>query len=450
MDVEKQLFSAFLHPSHFVDGIKVIADYAEAEKAFFWTSEKYQVNGCRLWTSDNDERIKNFDPDEHFSGILSLVREKGSLLIYDTEEALRMYPTEAERMKKNGIYNMMLLLVKKLNGEEVGVLGVYNMRYRWENTELLDQVSLTFSMTLDHHENYVNLINMSRMDSLTGLWNRNRYHTALEQIKKETYCSMACVYLDVNGLHEINNRLGHEAGDQMLKTVSDILKECFPRDEKYRIGGDEFVVLCQNREEEEIRGMIQVVRQKARDKGYEVAIGMGWGKQSRSITEIVNEAETVMREDKEQYYRENGGERQRRMLDQEHEWIISQKRDMDSFLRVLAPQFKGVYFVDLKEDSTRYIFIPDYFEKMLRRSEGKFSKALMLYAREVAREEYVPLFDKVCDFIFLENLLSSRQHLEFTYWKKDGVRMKLQILNYYRGAEENRETLWIFKELDEA
>lgn len=41
----------------------------------------------------------------------------------------------------------------------------------------------------------------------------------------------------MNGLHELNNKHGHEAGDQLLRAVAERLREQFPRDDLYRVGG---------------------------------------------------------------------------------------------------------------------------------------------------------------------------------------------------------------------
>ena len=48
--------------------------------------------------------------------------------------------------------------------------------------------------------------------------------------------------MDAVGLHEINNHLGHEAGDHMLRSIADGIRKYFPDDCAYRIGGDEFVL----------------------------------------------------------------------------------------------------------------------------------------------------------------------------------------------------------------
>lgn len=67
--------------------------------------------------------------------------------------------------------------------------------------------------------------------------------------KLETYSSMcnqelSCVYVDVNGLHELNNTRGYAAGDKMLQFVGKTLQKEFGERNSFRIGGDEFVVLA--------------------------------------------------------------------------------------------------------------------------------------------------------------------------------------------------------------
>ncbi|MDO4307511.1 MAG: diguanylate cyclase [Eubacteriales bacterium] len=449
LDVEKELFSAFIEPHHFVNGLQIIAEYAAAETAFFWVSGRLEKGECRMWTSKETGIMRDDNFSELFPGISAKLQEKESLLIHDPESCRKEYPAEAELLSKAGIHNMMLLLVKRLNGDHAGVLGVYNMKHSWEDVTLLEQVSLTLSMTLDYYNNYRNLIKMGNVDSLTGLLNRNSYHKALDQLKEEEGSSLACVYIDVNGLHEINNYLGHQAGDTMLKRVADILRECFPEDGKYRIGGDEFVVLCRNLTEEEVGKCTDAVRQKVKESGYEISAGISWRENTADFTDLVNEAEAVMQQDKKKYYKENGGVRQKRELNRAFEQIMSEKQDMDTFLGVLASRFKGVYFVNLNEDRVRHIFIPDYFEQMLKESDNKFSRAMMLYVQEAVEVKYAALFETVCDYEKLKEQLKSSKYPDFIYRKKDGVWMKLQILSFQENMENAEEVLWIFTELNQ-
>lgn len=291
------------------------------------------------------------------------------------------------------------------------------------------------------------------VDALTGLRNRNSYNKALKAFRKEDGGSFACVYIDVNGLHEINNHLGHEAGDEMLKVVADSLLDHFSPEEVFRIGGDEFVVLIRDLTRGLLEEKLQKLAEAVGKKGYSLSIGYEW-KESLSdgsvaeISEVLEAAEAAMQKNKQEYYASGGDIRQMRSLNKQTEELIMEKRDAKQFLSVLAPAFKGVYFVDMDKDTPRQLFIPDYFEAMLKETNDKFSSALLLYAARMVKPEYIGLFQDVCDYGKLKAMLAEDGIPGFTYEKTDGGRLKLQILKFNQYNGELKETLWIFSNLD--
>ena len=291
------------------------------------------------------------------------------------------------------------------------------------------------------------------VDALTGLKNRNSYNKVLEVLKKAGGSCFACVYIDVNGLHEINNHLGHEAGDEMLKAVADGLLDHFSPDEVFRIGGDEFVVLSTSLTDSLIEQKIKNLTERIGERGYSVSFGYECRAAlpdgpALDIGGILQAAEAAMQKNKQEYYAAGGEERQMRVLNAWTENMIAEKRDMDQFLSVLAPAFKGVYFVDLETDTPRQLFIPDYFDVLLEETHNKFGSALMLYARRMVKPQYESFFRDVCDYGKLKEMLAEGRIPEFIYEKNDGGRLKLQILkfNHYHG--NLKETLWIFSNLD--
>ncbi len=87
-------------------------------------------------------------------------------------------------------------------------------------------------------------------DNLTGLPNRlllrNRLDYALDWARREKE-SLAVMFLDLDHFKLINDSLGHSAGDELLKAVSERLVNCMRKtDTVARLGGDEFVVLLPN------------------------------------------------------------------------------------------------------------------------------------------------------------------------------------------------------------
>lgn len=93
------------------------------------------------------------------------------------------------------------------------------------------------------------------LDPLTGLLNR-RGLSEKAKTMRQTPSPKALFYLDLDGFKQINDRLGHGAGDEILKHVARRLTVCLPEASICRMGGDEFIVVtnCQSRQEASVIG----------------------------------------------------------------------------------------------------------------------------------------------------------------------------------------------------
>lgn len=287
---------------------------------------------------------------------------------------------------------------------------------------------------------------IANYDTITGLMNRHCYHNDLNLFSKDKYESFTIIYIDVNGLHEINNHLGHQAGDQMLIAVAEALKLMFSDDYLYRIGGDEFVVLCLNKNKEEVDTKIVELRTILQAQNYEISIGVAYQENDENFSSVEKRAETNMQVDKQHYYERNNKDRRMRGINKQLEKMISDKQDADTFLSVIAPEFNGVYFVNLSEDSIRYLFIPDYFEECLKEANDRFSVALIIYAKKFVKPEYYDYFVEVGNYTKLKERLDNPP--EYIFQKKSGEWLKMKILKFRDYTEANQDTLWIFSNID--
>lgn len=139
----------------------------------------------------------------------------------------------------------------------------------------------------------------------TGPLNRSAYERYLLKSRRRLRASAACIYVDVNGLHEINNRQGHAAGDQMLRSVAEQLKKHFPDARLFRIGGDEFVVFPAGASRERAEaGMAQVTAALA-EQGFSISYGLAVGHAVMGLNDLVREADERMLEQKRAYYSEH-------------------------------------------------------------------------------------------------------------------------------------------------
>lgn len=296
----------------------------------------------------------------------------------------------------------------------------------------------------DDREDYYN------KDALTGLYNRSKYEHDIQILKTTGYAKLVCVYIDAVGLHEINNHLGHKAGDEMLCYISEELKRYFPNESIYRIGGDEFVALCLNFGIKEARKKVSDLKCEVRKHEYEISAGIGESSDGSTLDETINDAENLMRYDKMEFYRNNGGVRQIRSLNVKLEQLLLEKQDASHFLNVIAPKYKGVYMVDPEKDRCRYIYVPPYFQKMLDDNQGSFLKSMLNYCDSLVRPEYYDSFLKILNYEYVKNKIENEEIVDFTYQKLDENLVKLKITKYDQNDSSSCEQLWMFLDETEA
>lgn len=143
---------------------------------------------------------------------------------------------------------------------------------------------------------------MSVTDQVTGLFNRSAFEKYLNESEPHTFSHTVCVYIDVNGLHELNNKHGHEAGDQMLRAVAASLDEQFRSKRLYRIGGDEFVVFPESADPTVCEARMQVVCASLAAQGYSISYGLAAQETTEGLRDLVREADEKMLEQKRTYY----------------------------------------------------------------------------------------------------------------------------------------------------
>ncbi|MGQ8366309.1 GGDEF domain-containing protein [Glaciecola sp. 1036] len=113
--------------------------------------------------------------------------------------------------------------------------------------KLLSEIHSIFAMSLKHALEYYRISQLATKDVLTGLGNRTNYIESVNKlisICKRNNDTFGLLVFDLDNFKSVNDRFGHQEGDQVLIVFAQILKNCM-RDSDYafRFGGDEFCCL---------------------------------------------------------------------------------------------------------------------------------------------------------------------------------------------------------------
>ena len=156
------------------------------------------------------------------------------------------------------------------------------------------------------------------VDALTSVRNKGAFseyiETLQEQVDRKEKSNFAIGVFDCNNLKQINDRYGHDKGDEYLKAASRLICRVFQHSPVFRIGGDEFAVVLENEDFQNKDELVRVFEEKQKEictsadfKWDEVRVAMGIAVYDPNHDRTVNE--TVRRADKLMYENKVSGKR---------------------------------------------------------------------------------------------------------------------------------------------
>ncbi len=310
-EVQRFLLNAHNNPDFIEQALKTVAEEVESETVLLLNFKEKTVVGAYYWPSKDREQAMNFigrNVREDFPVLFDVLTENRSIFYEKESPVLEVSPWTKEFFGTMGIDNMILVPIVDNTGILKGAIAAVNTRKKGVSCRDLECVTYDFFMAITNVETHAIIKNMGAMDYLTGTKNRNSYESeAGEYITKECE-TLWCVFVDVNGLHEINNALGHKAGDIMLCAVADTMKSIYGKNNVYRFGGDEFVAFAADSTKEEFFKKKKRMVAELAAKNYSVSVGFECGRKEDGIFDIekiVSAAERYMYKEKKEYYEKN-------------------------------------------------------------------------------------------------------------------------------------------------
>lgn len=295
--------------------LQIICEFYQAERCYVLDldMDNKKVNGIFEYGKRHDDiHIENMVRLclGHTDLINQFFENQKSYYIEDvTHEIPYTSPIYASFMQQK-IHS--IIVVPFMDHKQIkGVFAVDNPKQNYYQKDFLESLCFFIKTAMEREKEKTKLKNLSYVDSLTYAQNRNHFNEYLEQNRNKELHSLGVIYLDLNGLKEINDKMGHIAGDTLIITASYALQEIF-LDNSYRVGGDEFVVIEQDVSELLFFDQYAKLLKRMKELEISVATGCVWKETCSNLSETLQEADQKMYEDKKRYYSLAENDRRRR------------------------------------------------------------------------------------------------------------------------------------------
>lgn len=286
--------------------LKLVGKLFQAERSYIFLFHGEYISNAEEWCEEGVEaqidHLQNLRQSD-FSAWIDLFRGSENLIIEDVESLKGTQDIEYELLSKQGIHRLVLVPLER-DGSLNGFIGLDNPpQSLLENAAAFLRTFRYFLMlAISRSEDEKQLSKLSYQDTLTSFYNRNRYILDVEALAAG-HGSAGAIYLDVNGLKEVNDSSGHDAGDRMLKECAQTIQHAVHTGAFYRIGGDEFVILCANLGKKEFDDIVCALRSAFQRGTCRAAIGAQWTEHGKNIHDAIAAADKHMYADKEAFYR---------------------------------------------------------------------------------------------------------------------------------------------------
>ncbi len=311
-DVQHALIGAHNNSEFVYQALKIIGKAIKAETVLLLTFSERLISDVYYWPSmdrNSAMSIAGLDICRKFPVIYDALSSNESIFIDEGFAENKLSESARCIFKALNVSTILLVPIMDSANALKGCIATVNIPGETDRTEMLEYLSSDFFLAIANLESYNIIKNMGAMDYLTGVKNRNSYESEVYSYATMSAENLWCVFIDVNGLHEINNTKGHKAGDLMLCTVADTIKAIFGEQYTYRLGGDEFLAFMPNSSREDFVRYKNRITDELQKKNYFVSVGFeGTQKNENNIFDIekmVSDAEAIMYREKQKYYEEH-------------------------------------------------------------------------------------------------------------------------------------------------
>ena len=278
-----------------------------------------------------------------------------------------------------------------------------------------------------------------RRDALTSVRSRQTLYDDCAGTMQKDFCAAAS--LDMNGLKELNNHDGYHAGDAALQKIGEYLRDVSGQNVRtYRIGGDEFVILFFNKDEETVRSMLEKIRDDVAAMGYSIAYGYAMRDEKESPESMIRRADLKMFEQKAQYYREKSHDRRKNRREKQ-EYISADTRKALEY----SPHPFAVYkFSDHRIET---LLVSDGFCKLFGYADR--NEALHVLDQNMYRDVHADDQERLSGAML--RFSEGKEELDVVYRTREGMESDYRVIHargshMHTGTDDRIAHVWYMDE----
>ena len=403
-----------------------IGEFLVSDRAYVFEIKDELMNNTHEWTapgiSPQLEKLQQLDLSL-ISDWLPFFEKNDCIIIDDVEQLQKTNPAAYATLHAQEITSLIAAPIF-LDNKLAGYIGIDN--YDSEKIKNSSYLLLSMSIFLSYairHRNHVDMLHrLSYHDLLTNALNRNAFMDVRSQFRPGQYASAGIIYIDINGMKEINDFYGHHQGDKILITTVAKVFNLFKPDELFRIGGDEFVIITYDLTETDFYEKFNLLRNIFCEKTnlpFSIATGSCWVKSPSDLNSLLQQADSAMYTDKKKFY--YGKEKTSRY-----------RHNLDDILNLAN-------YSALQEALTAGQFCI-YFQPKISLDTEEFigSEALIRYINQageiIAPNNFIPILEEARLIKMLDLYVFEEVCKQINIWKERKMRVKPVSINLSRST----------------
>ncbi len=450
-DTRKFLLDSDKSDDHITRALQNLVNFSNARSGFFIDSTGEDYNYI---APDFETKLLRGDEREHFKNTLIGYADENKINDDVAVNVYKIFADETLKQTNNEFYNFMIekdfnniVFVSSINRDSlVTICGIINGKKPKAEGELLGELAVCISMAIFNKRYLKRIEAIAVTDALTETFNRLACNRDIEQLSDGVSELFACIYIDVNELHRINNKYGHAAGDRMLVFIADALKKIFSKNRVYRMGGDEFLVFTDSIKQDELERKIEDLHETIMSSGYHISVGFDYFTGHESIDELIVEAEKRMYAAKAEYYLSKNEKKLDNTNSGENKHIKVGMPEIDKLVEVIGKHYHGVFSVSMKKDSFSTVTAALEFQKYAEFTDS-FKEFFLCYAYEETNRDYYRELVNFLRYDVIQNIISNGKIPSIVYERVDGSNILLSIFPLENGSMDDGNTLWLFEKI---